>query len=222
MVLGNRQNNNTIDSNINTINSNISEVPFGNIQLSDSVINLLNNEVGRAVTSGNALSDNANTELLEDKKTDDFLDEIHKKKIRNNQSHVTSKIEVSVEQDDGMIPEESFDENQIIEQGLIYELCSSISPEDNVSSTEIISSYVSLENLILDSAQRLSYLFETVIKSTDGRIKDKMVRSTIYKKMKPFFPTKITTGQNIPFRPNFKLTNIRSKFGRSLPKKSLN
>ncbi|CAB4425849.1 unnamed protein product [Rhizophagus irregularis] len=47
-----------------------SEVPFGNIQLSDSVINLLNNEVGRAVTSGNALSDNANTELLEDKKTD--------------------------------------------------------------------------------------------------------------------------------------------------------
>ncbi|CAG8767757.1 16637_t:CDS:1, partial [Rhizophagus irregularis] len=39
-----------------------------------------------------------------------------------------------------MIPEESLDENQIVEQGLIHELCSFISPEDNVSSTEIISS----------------------------------------------------------------------------------
>ncbi|RIA81826.1 hypothetical protein C1645_744217 [Glomus cerebriforme] len=93
--------------------------------------------------------------------------------------------------------------------------CSSISPEDNVSSTEIISSCVSLENLISGSAQHLSYLFETAIKSSqqeildwynysfefeskvdalmaDGRIKDKMARSTIYKKMKPFLPTKIT------------------------------
>ncbi|CAG8763984.1 22905_t:CDS:2, partial [Rhizophagus irregularis] len=44
------------------------------------------------------------------------------------------------EQDDDMIQEESLDENQIVEQGLIHELCSSILPEDNVSSTEIISS----------------------------------------------------------------------------------
>ncbi|CAG8769575.1 8026_t:CDS:1, partial [Rhizophagus irregularis] len=51
-------------------------------------------------------------------------------------------------QDDDMIPEESLDENQIVEQGLIHELYSSLSPEDNVSSTKIISSCVSLENLI--------------------------------------------------------------------------
>jgi len=120
-----------------------------------------------------------------------------------------------VEQDDDMISEESLDKNQIVEQGLIHELCSSISPEDNVSSTEIISSCFSLENMISGSAQHLSYLFETAIKSSqqeildwhnysfefeskvgaltaDGRIKDKMARSMIYKEMKPFLPTKIT------------------------------
>ena len=248
MVSGNGQNNNTIDSNTNTMNSNTSEAPFGNIQVSDSVVDQLNNEVGRAVTSGDAPSDNANTESLEDKETDDFLDEVHKKKISdeirerkreeklhresiaqdslisrniktvpsgNDQSHVTSKTEVSVEQDDDMIPEESLDENQIVEQGLIHELCSSISPEDNVSSTKIISSCFSLENMISGSAQHLSYLFETAIKSSqqeildwhnysfefeskvgaltaDGRIKDKTARSMIYKEMKPFLPTKIT------------------------------
>jgi len=256
MVSGNGQNNNTIDSNTNTMNSNTSEASFGNIQISDSVVDQLNNEVGRAVTSGDAPSDNANTESLEDKETDDFLDEVHKKKISdeirerkreeklhresiaqdslisrniktvpsgNDQSHVTSKTEVSVEQDDDMIPEESLDENQIVEQGLIHELCSSISPEemftkvnpDNVSSTEIISSYISLENMISGSAQHLSYLFETAIKSSqqeildwynysfefeskvgaltaDGRIKDKTARSMIYKEMKPFLPIKIT------------------------------
>ncbi|GES85321.1 hypothetical protein GLOIN_2v1708780 [Rhizophagus clarus] len=248
MVSGNGKNNNTIDSNNNTMNSNTSEAPFGNIQVSDSVVDQLNNEVGRAVTSGDAPSDNANTESLEDKETDGFLDEVHKKKISdeirerkreeklhresiaqdslisrniktvpsgNDQSHVTSKTEVSVEQDDDMIPGESLDENQIVEQGLIHELCSSISPEDNVSSTEIISSCVSLENLISGSAQHLSYLFETAIKSSqqeildwynysfefeskvdalmaDGRIKDKTARSMIYKEMKPFLPTKIT------------------------------
>ena len=65
----------------------------------------------------------------------------------------------TVEQDDDMIPEESLDENQIIEQGLKYELCSSISPEemftkvnpDNVNSTEIISSCVSSENMVSGS-----------------------------------------------------------------------
>ncbi|PKY60485.1 hypothetical protein RhiirA4_449672 [Rhizophagus irregularis] len=71
-----------------------------------------------------------------------------------------------------MIPEESLDENQIVEQGLIHELCSSISPEDNVSSTEIISSCVSLENLISGSAQHLSYLFKTAIKSSQQEILD--------------------------------------------------
>jgi hypothetical protein len=35
-----------------------------------------------------------------------------------------------VEQNDDMIQEESLDENQIIEQGQIHELCSSISPEE--------------------------------------------------------------------------------------------
>src|SRR3954452_21421423 len=113
-----------------------------------------------------------------------------------------------------MILEESLDENQIVEQCLIHELCSSISLEDN-SSTEIIGSYVSLENMISGSAQHLSYLFETAIKSSqqeildwhnysfefeskvdaltaDGRTKDKTARSMIYKEMKPFLLTKIT------------------------------
>src|SRR6266498_3407316 len=81
IVSGNEQNNNTIDSNTNTMNSNTSEAPFGNIQVSDSIADQLNNEVGRAVTFGDAPSDNANTESLEDKETDDFLDEVHKKKI---------------------------------------------------------------------------------------------------------------------------------------------
>ncbi|PKY29349.1 hypothetical protein RhiirB3_474369 [Rhizophagus irregularis] len=81
MVSGNGQNNNTIDLNTNTMNSNTSEAPFGNIQVSDSVVDQLNNEVGQAVTSGDAPSDNSNTESLEDKKTDNFLDEVHKKKI---------------------------------------------------------------------------------------------------------------------------------------------
>ena len=138
-----------------------------------------------------------------------------KKYTSEYQSHVTLKTEVSVKQDNDMISEESLDENQIVEQDLIHELCSFISPEDNVSSTEIISSCVSLENLISGSAQHLSYLFEIAIKSSqqeilnwynysfefeskvdalmaDGRIKDKTARSMIYKEMKPFLPTKIT------------------------------
>ncbi|PKY49300.1 hypothetical protein RhiirA4_465226 [Rhizophagus irregularis] len=107
-------------------------------------------------------------------------------------------------------------------QDLLYELCSFISPEEvperpnNVSSTEIISSCVSLESMILGSTQHLSYLFETAIKSSqqeilldwhnysfefeskidtltaDGRIEDKTARSMIYKEMKPFLPTKVT------------------------------
>ena len=123
-----------------------------------------------------------------------------------------------MEQDDDMIQEESLDENQIVKQGLIHELCVPISPEevpDGQDNVEIISSCVSLENMILGSAQHLSYLFETAIKSSqqeildwynysfefeskvdtlmaDGRIKDKTARSTIYKEMKPFLPTKIT------------------------------
>jgi predicted nucleic acid-binding OB-fold protein len=138
----------------------------------------------------------------------------------NDQSHVTSGEPdlLSVEQDDDMIQEESLDENQIVEQGLIHELCVPISPEevpDGQDNVEIINSCVSLENMISGSAQHLSYLFETAIKSSqqeildwhnysfefeskvgaltaDGGIKDKTARSMIYKEMKPFLPTKIT------------------------------
>ncbi len=118
----------------------------------------LNSEVGQVDTMP---SDNANTEPLEDKETDAFLDEVHKNKVSdeirqrnrllhesanqdssatnidrmilensgefektvpsgNDQSHVILKTEVSVEQDDDMIPEESLDENQIVEQGLMF------------------------------------------------------------------------------------------------------
>src|SRR6266498_3460659 len=81
IVSENGQNNNTIDSNTNTINSNTSETPFGNIQVSNFVVDQLNNEVGQTVTSSDISSNNANIESLEDKKTDDFLNEVHKKKI---------------------------------------------------------------------------------------------------------------------------------------------
>jgi hypothetical protein len=139
----------------------------------------------------------------------------------NDQSHVTSvkpDLEVSMEQDD---EQESLDKNQIIEQGLIQELCgtfdtcSPISSDDNISSTNTNSSCNGSENMISGSAQHLSYLFDTAIKSgqqeildwynyslefesrvdaltADGRIKDKTARSKIYKEMKPFLPAKIT------------------------------
>ena len=139
----------------------------------------------------------------------------------NDQSHVTSvkpDLEVSMEQDD---EQESLDKNQIIEQGLIQELCgtfdtcSPISSDDNISSTNTNSSYNGSENMISGSAQHLSYLFDTAIKSgqqeildwynyslefesrvdaltADGRIKDKTARSKIYKEMKLFLPAKIT------------------------------
>ncbi|CAB5371463.1 unnamed protein product [Rhizophagus irregularis] len=140
----------------------------------------------------------------------------------NDQSHVTSAEPNLMEQDnDELILEESLDKNQIVEQGLIQELCStygtcsSISTEDNVSSTDINSSCNGSENMISGSAQHLSYLFDTAIKSgqqeildwynyslefeskvdaltADGRIKDKTARSMIYKEMKPFLPAKIT------------------------------
>src|SRR5436853_5664322 len=94
------------------------------------------------------------------------------------------------------------------------EMFTKVNP-DNVSSTEIISSCISLENTISGSAQHLSYLFDTAIKSgqqeildwynyslefeskvdalaADGRIKDKTVRLMIYKEMKQFLPAKIT------------------------------
>ncbi|UZO21430.1 uncharacterized protein OCT59_013823 [Rhizophagus irregularis] len=145
----------------------------------------------------------------------------------NDQSHVTSvkpDLEVSIEQDD---EQESLDKNQIIEQGLIQELCgtlplapsantcSPISSDDNISSTNTNSSCNGSENMISGSAQHLSYLFNTAIKSgqqeildwynyslefesrvdaltADGRINDKTARSKIYKEMKPFLPAKIT------------------------------
>ena len=40
MVSGNEQNNNIIDLNTNTMNSDTSETLFGNIQVSDSVVDL--------------------------------------------------------------------------------------------------------------------------------------------------------------------------------------
>ncbi|CAB5320437.1 unnamed protein product [Rhizophagus irregularis] len=133
----------------------------------------------------------------------------------NDQSHVTSvkpDLEVSMEQDD---EQESLDKNQIIEQGLIQELCgtfdtcSPISSDDNISSTNTKSSCNGSENIISGSAQHLSYLFNTAIKSgqqeildwynyslefksrvnaftADGRIKDKMARSKIYKEVKKY------------------------------------
>ncbi|CAI2194195.1 4108_t:CDS:1, partial [Funneliformis geosporum] len=71
---------------------------------------------------------------------------------------------------DDMISEESLDENHIVEQGLIHELCSSILPEYNINSTNITDPYVSLENIVLGSAQHLSYLFEIAIKSSQQEI----------------------------------------------------
>jgi len=46
IVLENGQNNNTIYSNINTMNSNTNEASFANIQISNSIVDQLNNEVG--------------------------------------------------------------------------------------------------------------------------------------------------------------------------------
>src|SRR3954453_812157 len=92
--------------------------------------------------------------------------------------------------------------------------CSFIFTEDDVNSTNTNSCNRS-ENMISDSAQHLSYLFNTAIKSdqqeildwynyslefeskvdaftADGRIKNKMARSKIYKEMKPFLLAKIT------------------------------
>ncbi|CAB5325913.1 unnamed protein product [Rhizophagus irregularis] len=95
----------------------------------------------------------------------------------NDQSHVTSvkpDLEVSMEQDD---EQESLDKNQIIEQGLIQELCgtfdtcSPISSDDNISSNTN-SSCNGSENMILGSAQHLSYLFDTAIKSGQQEILD--------------------------------------------------
>jgi hypothetical protein len=81
-----------------------------------------------------------------------------------------------MEQDnDELIPEKSLDKNQIVEQGLIQELCgtfdicSSISTEDNISSN---SSCNGSENMISGSARHLSYLFDTAIKSGQQEILD--------------------------------------------------
>jgi hypothetical protein len=79
-----------------------------------------------------------------------------------------------VEQDDELIPEESLDKNQIVEQGLIQELCGTFdicSSISTVSSTDTNSSCNGSENMISGSAQ-LSYLFDTVIKSGQQEILD--------------------------------------------------
>ncbi len=57
-----------------------------------------------------------------------------------------------------LIPEELLDKDQIVEQGLIQKLCdtfgicSFISTEDNISSTDTNSSCNGSENMISDSA----------------------------------------------------------------------
>ncbi|CAI2182966.1 17940_t:CDS:2, partial [Funneliformis geosporum] len=79
---------------------------------------------------------------------------------RNDQSYVTLVEPDLVKQDNNeLIPEESLDKNQIVEQELIQKLCgtfgiySSISTEDNISSTDTNSSCNGSENMISGSAQ---------------------------------------------------------------------
>ncbi|CAI2195628.1 13476_t:CDS:2, partial [Funneliformis geosporum] len=73
----------------------------------------------------------------------------------NDQSHVTSvEPDLIKQNNDELILEESLDRNQIVEQGLIQELCgtfgtcSSISTKDNISSTDTNSSCNGSENMI--------------------------------------------------------------------------
>ncbi|CAI2198290.1 12023_t:CDS:2, partial [Funneliformis geosporum] len=73
----------------------------------------------------------------------------------NDQSHVTSvESDLTKQNNDELILEESLDRNQIIEQGLIQELCgtfgtcSSISTEDNISSIDTNFSCNGSENII--------------------------------------------------------------------------
>ncbi|CAI2186628.1 8317_t:CDS:2 [Funneliformis geosporum] len=79
--------------------------------------------------------------------------------------------DLTEQNNDELILEELLDRNQIVEQGLIQELCdtfgtcSSISTEDNISSTDTNSSCNGSENMILNSAYHLFYLFDTAIKS---------------------------------------------------------
>ncbi|RIB00544.1 hypothetical protein C2G38_2129711, partial [Gigaspora rosea] len=125
--------------------------------------------------------------------------------------NTNGQAEISeLEQDD------ECDKNQIVERGLIEELHLSTENQDfidsaiyNTSSTEINVSCSISENK--SSAQHLSYLFKTAIKSrqqeilnwyyyslefengvhtitTDGKIKDKTARTMIYKEMNPFLP----------------------------------
>ena len=137
----------------------------------------------------------------------------------NDQSHViltespSLQTEVSeLEQDD------EIDKNQIVEQGLIQELHLPTKENDNsikISNSGDKSGNMSLEELKIvsfgNSAQHLSHLFKTAIKSrqqeisnwyyyslefenkvhditADGKIKDKTARTMIYKEMKPFLP----------------------------------
>ncbi|CAI2193627.1 3392_t:CDS:1, partial [Funneliformis geosporum] len=90
--------------------------------------------------------------------------------------------------------------------------------------------------MISGSTQHLSYLFDTAIKSgqqeildwynyslefeskvyaltADGRIKDKMVRSMIYKEMKLFIPTKIT--QDNLYKKTFRARKHLMFFGKN-------
>ncbi|RIA99372.1 hypothetical protein C1645_811618 [Glomus cerebriforme] len=106
--------------------------------------------------------------------------------LANHQSHMISvepNLEVSMKQDDELISEKLLDKNQIVEQGLIQELCgtfgtcSSIFTEDNVSSTDINFFCNGSENMILGSAILLNtcliYLIvDTAIKSSQQKILD--------------------------------------------------
>ncbi|CAG8572201.1 8006_t:CDS:2 [Acaulospora morrowiae] len=62
-------------------NSDIPEITVSVVDVSDSVVENLNNKVGRAVTCDNAHNDNTNYKSSENKEMDAFLNEVHKKKV---------------------------------------------------------------------------------------------------------------------------------------------
>ncbi|CAG8687894.1 11562_t:CDS:2 [Funneliformis mosseae] len=111
--------------------------------------------------------------------------------IVSHLSSVELDLEVSMEQDDKLIPEESLDKNQIVEQGLIQELCgtfgacSSISTENNVSSTDTNSSCKGSENMISDEV-----IPKTVPSGNDqNHVTSKTIQTNVFTKFEVSVPT---------------------------------
>ncbi|GES95160.1 hypothetical protein GLOIN_2v1708780 [Rhizophagus clarus] len=134
--------------------------------------------------------------------------------LRSDYVHInTSEISGLVQNDEVDV----VDTSQIIEQELIYELiqnqCEISCQNDSTSLNDKIhkSCIQDMENLIPDSAESLSHLFNKAVKKdqeeilcwyyyslefenrvksliADGTIKDKTARTKIYKEMKPFLP----------------------------------